>query len=55
VQTTGYHRKNASLVLSRKRSRKTQAAQRPRASIYTAEAARALETVSDPFEGITAK
>ena len=33
VQTTGYHRKYAILVLSRKRVRKTQPVKRPRASI----------------------
>jgi hypothetical protein len=55
VQTTGYHRKYAILVLSRKRVRKTQPAKRPRASVYTAEDARALEKVSDLFEGINAK
>jgi hypothetical protein len=55
VQTTGYHRKYAILVLSRKRVRKTQPAQRPRTSVYTAEDARALEKVSDLFEGINAK
>lgn len=55
VQTTGYHRKYAIRVLSRKRVRKTQPAKRPRASVYTAEDARALEKVSDLFEGINAK
>jgi hypothetical protein len=55
VQTTGYHRKYAILVLSRKRLRTTQPATRPRASVYTAEDARALEKVSDLFEGINAK
>jgi hypothetical protein len=55
VQTTGYHRKYAILVLSRKRSRKTQPAPRPRTGIYTAEDARAREKVSDLFEGINAK
>jgi len=55
VQTTGYHRKYAILVLSRKRMRKTQPAKRPRASVYTAEDARALEKVSELFEGINAK
>lgn len=55
VQTTQYHRKYAILVLSRKRTRRTQPARRPRASVYTAEDARALEKVSDLFEGINAK
>jgi len=55
VQTTQYHRKYAILVLSRKRTRRAKSAQRPRARVYTAEDARALEKVSDLFEGINAK
>ena len=55
VQTTKYHRKYAILVLSRKRTRMVKPAQRPRARVYTAEDARALEKVSDLFDGINAK
>ena len=55
VQTTQYHRKYAILVLSRKRTRRAKPAQRPRARVYTAEDARALEKVSDLFDGINAK
>lgn len=55
VQTTQYHRKYAILVLSRKRMRRVKPAQRPRARVYTAEDARALEKLSDLFEGINAK
>jgi hypothetical protein len=55
VQTTKYHRKYAILVLSRKRMRRAKPAQRPRARVYTAEDARALEKVSDLFDGINAK
>jgi hypothetical protein len=55
VQTTQYHRKYAILVLSRKRTRRAKPAQRPRARVYTAEDARALEKLSDLFDGINAK
>ena len=55
MQTTQYHRKYAILVLSRKRTRRPQPAQRPRASVYTADDARALEALSDLFDGINAK
>ena len=55
VQTIQYHRKYAIPVLSRKRSWKTRPVQRPCASVYTAEDARALEKVSDLFVGINAK
>ena len=55
IQTTQYHRKYAILVLSRKRTRRAKSAQRPRARVYTAEDARALEKVSDLFDGINAK
>lgn len=55
VQTTGYHRKYAIVVLSRPGQRKTKPVPRSRASVYTAEDARALEKVSELFEGINAK
>jgi len=55
VQTTGYHRKYAIVVLSRPGQRKTKPVPRSRATVYTAEDARALEKVSDLLEGITAK
>ena len=55
VQTTHYHRKYAILVLNRKRTRTFQPIHRPRASVYTAEDARALEQLSELFDGINAK
>jgi hypothetical protein len=55
VRTTGCHRKHAIAVLRGKRSRTTGAIRRPRRSQYTAEDARALEKLSDLFDGINAK
>ena len=57
VETTDYHRKHAIAVLRRKRSRAggKHNRTRPRASVYTAEDARALEKLSELFEGINAK
>ena len=55
VQTTHYHRKYAILVLNRKRPRPARPIRRPRASVYTAEDAWALEKLSELFDGINAK
>ena len=55
VRTTGCHRKHAIAVLRGQRSRTTGAIHRPRRSQYTAEDARALEKLSDLFDGINAK
>ena len=55
VLTTGCHRKHAIAVLRGKRSRTTGAIRRPRRSQYTAEDARALEKLSELFDGINAK
>lgn len=55
VETTGYHRKHASAILSGKRKRVKRPIRRPRRSIYTAEDAYALNKLSDLFDGINAK
>ena len=55
VRTTGCHRKHAIAVLRGKRSRTPGAIRRPRRSQYTAEDARALEKLSELFDGINAK
>ena len=55
VQTTGHHRKYAIAVLSGKRVRAARPIHRPRGTLYTAEDARALETLSDVFDGINSK
>jgi len=55
VQTTGYHRKHAIAVLRGKRNRTPGQIRRPRSSQYTAEDARALERLSELFDGINAK
>jgi hypothetical protein len=55
VRTTGYHRKHAIAVLRGKRKRTARAIRRPRTSQYTAEDARALERLSELFDGINAK
>lgn len=55
VETTGYHRKHASAVLTGKRKRAKRPIRRPRRSIYMAEDARALDKLSDLFDGINAK
>jgi len=55
TQTTGCHRKHAIAVLRGKRARAPQPIRHPRAVIYRAEDARALETLSDLFDGINAK
>ncbi len=55
VRTTGCHRKHAIAVLCGKRSRPTGASRRSRRSQYTAEDARALEKLSELFDGINAK
>lgn len=55
VRTTGYHRKHAIAVLRGKRGRMAGQIRRPRASQYTAEDARALERLSELFDGINAK
>src|SRR5512147_615650 len=55
VRTTGCHRKHAIAVLRGKRSRATGMIRRPRRSQYTAEDARALEKLSELFDGINAK
>ncbi len=55
VRTTGYHRKHAIAVLRGKRNRTPSKIRRPRPSQYTAEDARALERLSELFDGINAK
>ncbi len=55
VQTTGYHRKHAIAVLRGKRHRTLGQIRRPRSSQDTAEDARALERLSELFDGINAK
>jgi len=55
VQTTGHHRKYAIAVLSGKRVRVARPIHRPRGALYTVEDARALETLSDVFDGINSK
>ena len=55
VKTTGHHRKYAIAVLSGKRVRVTRPIHRPRGTLYTVEDARALETLSDVFDGINSK
>jgi len=55
VQTTGYHRKYAAAVLSGRVQRAHRPIHRPRHTLYTAEDARALDTISDIFDGINAK
>jgi hypothetical protein len=55
VRTTGCHRKHAIAVLRGQRSCTPAAIHRPRRSQYTAEDARALQKLSDLFDGINAK
>lgn len=55
VRTTGYHRKHAIAVLRGRRNRTSGQIRRPRRREYTAEDARALEKLSELFDGINAK
>src|SRR5512145_1621499 len=55
VATTQYHRKHASALLTGKRKRVKRPFRRPRQVIYTDEDARALEQLSDLFDGINSK
>ncbi len=55
VRTTGYHRKHAIAVLRGKRNRTPGKIRRPRPSQYMVEDARALERLSELFDGINAK
>jgi hypothetical protein len=55
VKTTGCHRKHAIAVLSGKRQRVKRPIRRPRSTVYIAEDAQALETLSDLFDGINSK
>lgn len=55
TQTTQCHRKHAIAVLRGKRVRACLPHQRTRPSLYTAEDARALEKLSDLFDGINSK
>jgi len=55
VATTQYHRKHAIAVLTGKRKRAKRPIRRPRKAIYTDEDARALEQLSDLFDGINSK
>ena len=55
VKTTGCHRKHASAVLSGKRKRVKRPIRRPRRALYTAEDARAIEDISEIFDGINSK
>src|SRR5512136_565864 len=55
VQTTSYHRTYAAAVLSGQVRRAPRPIHRPRHTLYTAEDARALDTISDIFDEINAK
>jgi hypothetical protein len=55
VQTTGYHRKYAIAVLSPPPIRPVRPARPRRLAVYTAEDARALEKLSNLFDGINTK
>jgi len=55
VKTTSCHHKHASAVLSGKRQRVKRPIRRPRQTVYTVEDARALEILSDWFDGINSK
>ena len=55
VQTTGYHRKHAIAILTGSYQRAKRPIKRPRSQFYTSEDARALEQLSDLFDGINAK
>jgi hypothetical protein len=55
VQTTGYHRKHAIAILSGDYQRARRPIRRPRNSVYTLEDARALDKLSELFDGINAK
>ena len=55
VQTIGYHRTYAAAVLSGQVQRAPRPIHRPRHTLYTVEDARALDTISDIFDGMNAK
>jgi hypothetical protein len=55
VATTGNHRKHAIAVLSGKRQRVKRPIRRPRGTIYIQEDAKALDWLSDLFDGINSK
>jgi hypothetical protein len=55
VQTTHYHRKHAIAILSGQYQPAQRPIRRPRRRIYTVEDAKALDFVSDLFDGINAK
>ncbi len=55
VQTTGYHRKHAIVILNGTYQRRRRPIRRPRRTVYTAEDAYALRQVSDVFDGINAR
>lgn len=55
VQTTGYHRKHAIAVLSGQYQPAGRPIRRPRKSFYTVEDAKALDFLSDLFDGINSK
>jgi hypothetical protein len=55
VQTTGYHRKHAIAILSGQYQLAPRPIRRPRKSVYTVEDAKALDFLSDLFDGINAK
>jgi hypothetical protein len=55
VQTTGYHRKHAITILSGQYQPAQRPIRRPRKSLYIVEDAKALDFLSDLFDGINAK
>jgi len=55
VQTTGYHRKHANAVWSGQYQPARRPIHRPRKSVYTVEDAKALDFLSDVFDGINSQ
>jgi hypothetical protein len=55
VQTTSYHRKHAIAILSGQYQPAQRPIRRPRKSLYTVEDAKALDFLSDLFDGINSK